>query len=148
MIWSILDCGCGLRAKGTVNVDLHPELTEHRGEGGTIDVHGTPNFVKADIQHLPFKSDSFGEAWCSHVLEHVRFPELAISEMCRVARKVMVTVPHRFTINFGYWQKSHRHKFGAKWFRQMFRQLGISASMNVTYGLFGIPEQIIVEGTR
>jgi len=40
----------------------------------------------ADIQRLPFASDSFDLVWCQHVLTQVPDDRAAISEMCRILR--------------------------------------------------------------
>ena len=144
----MLDCGCGHAMKGTVNVDLHPEETEHRGEGGRINPHGKL-FVKADIHHLPFPSHFFNIAVANHLLEHLEDPEVAIAEMIRVAREIRISVPHRFTIRSGYRQKSHKHKFNERWFSLVFKQQGIRMlSHSTRFGLFGVPEEISVIGER
>nr|WP_183506053.1 class I SAM-dependent methyltransferase [Methylobacterium brachythecii] len=53
----------------------------------------------SDDCRLPFADDSFDAAVSNAVLEHVgsrRNQQLMLAEMCRVARSVFVTVPHRF----------------------------------------------------
>ncbi|HJQ61109.1 MAG TPA: methyltransferase domain-containing protein [Vineibacter sp.] len=50
-------------------------------------------------QALPFADSTFDVAVSNAVLEHVGSPDnqhLFVSELCRVARRVFITVPHRF----------------------------------------------------
>jgi SAM-dependent methyltransferase len=46
-----------------------------------------------DAGDLPFRSESFDYAVCSHTLEHVPDPAAAIAEMCRVAPRGYIEVP-------------------------------------------------------
>ena len=47
-----------------------------------------------DVGRLPFLDDAFDLVLAIEVLEHVRFPELALAELARVARsRVVVSVP-------------------------------------------------------
>ncbi len=50
-------------------------------------------FVVGDIYNLPFKDDAFEFVICHHVLEHLDDPELAASELSRVAKAGSVRVP-------------------------------------------------------
>lgn len=55
------------------------------------------NVVVADLENLPFLSDSIGLVWNSSTLEHLPTPHRALSEMTRVARtggNVFVGVPN------------------------------------------------------
>jgi Methyltransferase domain len=50
-------------------------------------------------QRLPFEDDAFEVATSNAVLEHVGSREnqsLFVSELCRVARRVFISVPHRY----------------------------------------------------
>lgn len=63
--------------------------------------------VICDIQHLPFKRKAFQDVFCFHVLEHIEHPTRALSELIRVAsRLVEIEVPHRL----GRMAKSQRWK--------------------------------------
>jgi hypothetical protein len=65
--FQLLDVGCGQRAKGDVNVDLHPEATVHRAadqrvnDDVVLNVRSISNFVKADACILPFGARGFSE---------------------------------------------------------------------------------------
>lgn len=63
-----------------------------------IDVLKVPSVdVICDVQNLPFKNRAFRDVFCFHVLEHTDNPAKGLSELIRVAsRLVEVEVPHRF----------------------------------------------------
>ncbi|MGQ9624785.1 MAG: class I SAM-dependent methyltransferase [Candidatus Bathycorpusculaceae bacterium] len=122
---SRLDVGCGAQPTGSVNVDLMVDDDDLRWDNNP---KGYENFVKADINYLPFPDDCFDEVYCSHVLEHLVNPEKAIEELKRVSRKrVTVIVPcalfevldvfyqGRNIFEHRRWlRKHHKHKY---WFR-------------------------------
>ena len=65
-------------------VDLpDPELAGHWDGKGFSPLFG-------DIGQLPFPDDSFDLVLCIEVLEHVPYPELALAELSRVARRDLV----------------------------------------------------------
>lgn len=65
-------------------VDLpDPELAGHWEGKGFSPLFG-------DIGKLPFEDDTFDLVLCIEVLEHVPFPELALAELSRVARRDLV----------------------------------------------------------
>lgn len=93
----LLNVGCKARfvQESDVNIDVVPR--------------DAPNFVLADVQNLSmFKDKQFGSAFVSHVLEHIDNPDLAISELKRVADKVFVVLPHPLSPNAWLW-------IGHKW---------------------------------
>jgi SAM-dependent methyltransferase len=68
--------------------------------------------VLADLQRLPFKSDSVDFIWCHHVLQRIEDDRAAISELCRVLRpetgELVISVaiaPHPVTHEFGFANK-------------------------------------------
>jgi SAM-dependent methyltransferase len=71
-----------------VGLDLpDPELAAHWAGLGFAPLFG-------DIGRLPFEDDRFDLVLAIEVLEHVPFPELALAELDRVARRdVVVSVP-------------------------------------------------------
>jgi SAM-dependent methyltransferase len=70
--------------------------------GGTRQRNGSPGvfrkgvrYVEASVEALPFDDGAFDFVWCTQVLEHVRDPAKAASELARVARRGFVEVPSR-----------------------------------------------------
>ena len=90
--------GCGDRALGDVNIDLYPHPNLHRRFS---ELKNIPNFIQADVHHLPFRDNSFILVFCRHLLEHkgVRLVD-ACKELLRVTReKLCIEVPN-------YWRMS------------------------------------------
>lgn len=77
------DIGCGKRPK------CSPDVTVDRYE-----LINNGWSVKADIEHLPFKDNSFDFVVCSHVLEHVEHPTKAIRELQRISKSGYIELPH------------------------------------------------------
>ena len=50
---------------------------------------------ECDIEKLPFENKEFDFVYCSHVLEHVREPEKACSELMRIAKRGYIETPKR-----------------------------------------------------
>jgi SAM-dependent methyltransferase len=68
--------------------------------------------VLADLQRLPFESDSVDFIWCHHVLQHIEDDRAAIRELCRVLRPVtgqaaisVAITNHPKTREFGFANK-------------------------------------------
>lgn len=127
----ILDVGCGEVPLGSVNVDLHVEGTTHRGEHNRrLDPHKIPNFVRADMNTLPFKDGVFRTVVSNYALEHITTPYKALKEMLRVSSKYIdVQVPHRLDRAHPHnrsWDKRHHVSlFTRKWFGDLARKLGL-----------------------
>jgi len=88
----VLDYGCGdgrsidlfkalLPAISWVGVDIEssPEVDSRKRTDG--------DFFTYDGRNLPFKTESFDMVYSSQVMEHVRDPEFALREICRVLRR-------------------------------------------------------------
>lgn len=57
---------------------------------------GDVKYVQANVESLPFRDGKFDAVWCSHVLEHVRYPGAAFEEVRRVLNdegRLFVSVP-------------------------------------------------------
>lgn len=118
----ILDVGCGADPRGDVNVDL---MVKGSHEKWDQNPEGIPNFVRADVRYLPFRSRSFDLVYCSHVLEHLEDPDEGLSELKRVSRsRVAVILPFGlFSVFDIFWcgrsfgdhvkwlRKHHKHFF-------------------------------------
>jgi ubiquinone/menaquinone biosynthesis C-methylase UbiE len=86
-----LDAGCGT---GSVAFALAPHVAEVVGvdtradylEAARAAAPTNVRFQEADVMSLPFGYAEFELVCCHRVLHHVRRPELAVSELARVAR--------------------------------------------------------------
>jgi SAM-dependent methyltransferase len=87
----VLDAGCGT---GSVAFALAPHVAEVVGVDTREDyldaarASAPPNvrLQEGDVMSLPFGYAEFDLVCCHRVLHHVRRPELAVSELARVAR--------------------------------------------------------------
>lgn len=95
----ILDVGCGvgqvvikLAKDGldSVGIDVSPIAIKIGVEGAKKNPHAF--FVVASGYQLPFKQEAFEVAGCLDVLEHLKDPELCLSEMLRVIKKEGIIV--------------------------------------------------------
>lgn len=71
-----LNVGCGDDPFGAVRVDAYSSIYGYR-------FRQRPD-IFADAHFLPFRDKSFGYVRCSHVVEHLENPKMAIEEICRV----------------------------------------------------------------
>lgn len=83
----MLDAGCGTGLNlaslppGSTGIDINPRnLALIRKRLPTHQV------VEGDIEHMPFPDGTFATVVCTEVLEHVPYPEVALSEIHRVLR--------------------------------------------------------------
>ncbi len=100
----ILDVGCGvgqvvikLTKDGleSVGIDISPIAIKLAVESAKKNPHAF--FIVASGYHLPFKQEAFEVACCLDVLEHLKDPELCLSEMLRVIKeegKIVVASPN------------------------------------------------------
>jgi ubiquinone/menaquinone biosynthesis C-methylase UbiE len=51
-------------------------------------------FVNASVTKLPFKDKIFDFSFCSHLLEHIDSPDIAIKEIIRVSRSGYIEIPN------------------------------------------------------
>jgi len=113
----VLDAGCGtgrhlpLMPEGSVGLDVDATiLRKHKKE--------KYNFIVADLNaHLPFRQEIFDVILCSHVLEHLLDPNLALSDLNRVLKTngcLIVAVPNPDYPFFNFYNpnwKGHLHKW-------------------------------------
>jgi hypothetical protein len=154
--YKLLDVGCGHRPKGDVNVDLFVEATTHRAADQRINddvalhVHEIPNFVRAEACHLPFRDGAFEGSYSWHLIEHVRDPNLFLSEILRVsAEKVEVRCPNGEYLSCRDETKPlHLHDFSLDSFREKlkaYRNWDFSVRWDYSQSE---PWEIVVEGYR
>ena len=98
----MLDAGCGTGLNlaglpaGSVGIDLNPRnlaLIRERLPNHPV--------VEGDIENMPFDDETFGTVVCTEVLEHVPYPQHAMSEIRRVLRPggvLIGSVPSRSLI--------------------------------------------------
>lgn len=88
-----VDVGCGIRGKGTINLDPYIEKNIHR-RMDEIDPRKYRNFIIADAQSLPLRKASVHFSRMNFVLEHLENPVKAIQEQARVVREQsLIKVP-------------------------------------------------------
>lgn len=97
----ILDVGCGNnKIKGAIGIDIDPNS-------------------KAEIIHdldtfpWPVEDNTFDTVFCKHIFEHLKNPERAIKEVCRIIRRggrIIIEVPH-FSSHTAYTNFYHRYFF-------------------------------------
>ena len=114
---SVLDVGCGTGELLRRVSEVRPELARLCGVDFAIDdADALPGieYVAAKVESLPFRDGEFDTVLCTHLIEHVLEPKLAIAELRRVARKrVIIVVPrereYRYTFNphFNFYPYTH-----------------------------------------
>lgn len=97
----ILDVGCGsglvlkrafdLGYSDLLGADLVPKS-----------VFPEIHIKQANIEHLPFEDKQYDIVICNHTLEHVLDLPKAISELKRVAKKMIITVPKQRYYNYTF----------------------------------------------
>ena len=77
----ILDVGSGANPHGDVNLDIYTGYSPH------AEMNIKKPTIRADAHYLPFQNEMFDGVYCSHALEHLTNPEVALCEMLRVLQK-------------------------------------------------------------
>jgi len=132
----ILNVGCGGASYSyrdlncDVNCDLERPAEKIKG------------FVRADVRSLPFRSKSFCNCYCFHVLEHVREYTIAFKELLRVTQKlIIIKVPHRFSRNARE-DETHVNFFNLSFFRDFLH--GFNYDITLSRDKFLRPTEITV----
>lgn len=102
----ILDVGSGSNPFWRANVLMERFLADGTQREGRL-IIDRPT-VCGDIHELPFLDNSFIFVYCSHVLEHVRFPEKAVSEIVRVGQAGYIETPSEIHEYFDLQKPYHR----------------------------------------
>lgn len=97
---TILDCGAG---EGTMTSYLAEQLPANEVQAleyvpeavrDLRDLYPAIRVTEGSVYELPWPDDSFDVLTCFEVMEHLDYPQKALAEMHRVARRhVVVTVP-------------------------------------------------------
>lgn len=104
--------------------------------------------VICDVQCLPFKNNAFCDVFCFHVLEHIENPAQGLSELIRVAhRLVELEVPHRLgrRAKSQRWKKDdvslyHLCSFKCMWFHQCLKNYRYCLKI-----LYGFPRDLEIQ---
>ncbi len=103
----VIDVGCGDKPFWRADVFLDKlSLGNEQRFSGTSVVAYLGVFVDSDITKTSFKSKVFDYSYCSHLLEHVERPDLAIKEIMRISKRGYIEVPDGF-IEFIWPYQSH-----------------------------------------
>lgn len=87
---NLLIIGCGNKAIGNVNIDLHPyDLTQCMRKWNP---HKIEYYITATAEELPFPNKSFNYIIATHVIEHIENPIKAMKEMSRVCTKKTILI--------------------------------------------------------
>ena len=91
----VIDIGSGDKPfwRGDVFFD-NLSLSNNQRINRTETVHSLGTFVNGDIIKTPFKDKAFDFSFCSHVLEHVKRPDLAIKEIMRISKRGYIESPN------------------------------------------------------
>jgi len=128
-----LDVACGDIPQGTCNLDVNVDgVTIQRNEG-PVHLALTPNFVKGECCHLPFRTGTFEMVRCTHTIEHLDDPVALIREMARVSKHhMMVICPFKYGLYaamgpFSKLRKRgiHKNTFDCEWFEKVYAKLGL-----------------------
>lgn len=91
----VIDIGSGDKPFWRANIffdKLSLDNFQRFTHGNTVKNIG--NFVDGDITKTNFKSKVFDFSFCSHVLEHVEKPDIAIEEITRISKAGYIEVPN------------------------------------------------------
>jgi ubiquinone/menaquinone biosynthesis C-methylase UbiE len=130
---AVLDAGCGegyifLRlpqSRRRVGIDLSPTALE-------IAARRNPDieWIRGDVEKMPFDAATFDKVCCSEVIEHVLDPEAVLKELHRVVKptgRVIITVPNERTMN-----RVKDMVLGTRLGRRMFPDIPIRTEWHLT----------------
>ena len=141
-----LDVSCGDYPQGTCNLDFNVDgITAQRHEGA-VHLALTPNFVKGECCHLPFRTGTFELVRCTHTIEHLDNPVALVREMARVSHHhIQVITPFKYGLysamgpfskrKFFKGETVHKQTFDAEWFERVFQKLGL-IRIRVSYSVY------------
>lgn len=87
----VLDIGSGNNPSPRADIlaDFFPDESIHR-QGAVVEDRP---LVVCSLENLPFKNKAFNFSICSHVFEHLEFPEVAANEIGRVSNAGYIETP-------------------------------------------------------
>ena len=167
---SLLDCGCG---PGSITIDLAEVVSPGQVIGVDVDVgqielaqklaaeRGIPNvrFETGDIYELSFPDDSFDAVFAHGVLEHLRQPGQALTEVRRVLKPggivgvrsvdldglLLATPASLLAQTVDLMVRLHKHNGGNQYFgkhlRASLREAGFTGvEASASYESYGTPD--------
>lgn len=109
----IVNLGSGSRKAGPYYSSFAAAVAHSPLVRENIDIapDGVPNFRRLDLEEpLPFGDEEFDVAFASHILEHLNDPWRALDEWRRIARRVVIVIPHPLSPH-AYIDPDHKHYF-------------------------------------
>lgn len=90
----VIDIGSGDKPFWRADVFLDNVLLGKEQRFSSADIITNQGiFIDCDVLKTPFEDDSFDFSFCSHLLEHVERPDLAIKEITRISKKGYIEIP-------------------------------------------------------
>lgn len=89
---SLIDVGCG---KGYLLHRIHKQYPKLSLTGFDIvpfDPKGAYQYVKGNVEQMPFPDKSFDVVVCCHTIEHLLQPDKCIQELIRICRRQLIIV--------------------------------------------------------
>ena len=91
----VIDIGSGDKPFWRANVFLdNLSLDNLQRSTYTDRIKTVGNFVNGNITKTDFKNKAYDFSYCSHVLEHVERPDLAIKEIMRISKAGYIEIPN------------------------------------------------------
>lgn len=93
--YNVLEVGCGNGFYSYQFYYYFPKLIATDFSDYLLSIHPLKGKIKLkneDVTNLSYKDDSFDIVYCANLLHHVGDTEKAVSEMCRVSRKYVITI--------------------------------------------------------
>lgn len=89
---NVIDIGCGKGYLLSVIKEKHPQIEQFGFDIKNPDGTEPFNYVKGNIEALPFADKQFDIVTCSHTVEHLINLEQCIKELKRIAKKQLFIV--------------------------------------------------------
>ena len=123
-LWPLLDAFPGLSVTALDTLDYRVADIQAVHDGGVVCLSA----VHGDATQLPFDNAQFDVVTLLEVLEHIPDTVVALSEVCRVARRfVVLSVPSKLDNN-----PEHIHLFGAAQLDIVLHRIGVG-NVSFTY---------------
>lgn len=88
-------CGKGFLARTLIDQGLEVSVADIVVQDEVKVLAPRLKFFEANMERLPFADREFDTVVCTHTLEHVRNLPRAVDELRRVAKRMIIVVPHQ-----------------------------------------------------